>query len=579
MSTAAAAVAVVANQREMLVVTTRGMVYKDSFNLHFIYTIYTFCCIYIDGSIEEVRFDKILDRIRRLCVGLDTEFVEPSMVAKRVIAGLYPRVTTRELDTLAAETAAAMTIVHPDYSLLAARIATSNLFRETRERFSDVIHDLAGGTGSPPLIAKRYALIVAKNAERLNLAIDYHTDCVYNYAGFKTLERSYLLKIKGRIVERPQHLCMRVAIGIHGEDIDAAIETYRMLAKRMFTHASPTLFAAATRKAQMSSCFLLASPIDSITGIFDTLSKCATISKYAGGIGLSVHNIRAKGSSIDGSNNVSNGLVPMLRVYNNTARYVDQGGNKRPGAFAVYVEPWHADIREFLNLRKNTGAEEMRARDLFYGLWIPDLFMQRVEDDGVWSLMSPDTCKALDSCYGDEFEALYCAYEHREGYVVEQMSARKLWAAIIDSQIETGTPYMLYKDACNRKSNQKNLGTITCSNLCTEIIQFTSEHEIAVCNLASVALGSFVDTRLRTYDFEHLRRVVHVSITAAASVVLWIFLYISLLVGYYAKPQQDYRCQLLSARRGSLLQYASSSDWHWCSGTGRCVHLDATAVR
>lgn len=356
-----------------------------------------------------------------------------------------------------------------------------------------------------PMIADKYHKIIMENADLLNSAIIYDRDFSYNYFGFKTLERSYLLKINGKIAERPQHMLMRVAVGIHGEDIDSAIETYNLLSEKYFTHASPTLFAAATPRPQLSSCFLLAMTEDSIEGIFETLKRCALISKSAGGIGLHMHNIRAKNTYIAGTNGISNGLVPMLRVYNTTARYVDQGGNKRPGAFAIYVEPWHGDIFDFLNLRKNTGHEEERARDLFYALWIPDLFMGRVEEDGDWSLMCPHKSPGLSDCWGEEFDKLYTKYEE-EGRFIRQVKARDLWFQVVTSQVETGTPYLLYKDACNRKSNQQNLGTIKCSNLCTEIVEYTDKDEVAVCNLASIAVNMFV-TPQRTFDFQKLKTV------------------------------------------------------------------------
>lgn len=373
-----------------------------------------------------------------------------------------------------------------------------------------MLYNMANKKGRrTPMISDKHYDIIMKNADRLNSCIIYDRDFNYNYFGFKTLERSYLLKVDGKIVERPQHMLMRVAVGIHGEDIDSAIETYNYLSERYFTHASPTLFAAATPRPQLSSCFLLMMPEDSIEGIYKCLAQCALISKSAGGVGVNVHNIRAKGTYIAGTNGISNGLLPMLRVFNNTARYVDQGGNKRPGAFAIYLEPWHADIFDFLNLKKNTGKDELRARDLFYALWIPDLFMKRVEEDGVWSLMCPHLCPGLSDSYGEEFEKLYTKYE-AEGEFVEQVPARKVWQAIIMSQVETGTPYMLYKDACNKKSNQKNLGTIKCSNLCTEIIEYTSPDEIAVCNLASIAVNMFVKPDRKTYDFEQLKKVTKV---------------------------------------------------------------------
>merc|ERR1719150_575390 len=431
----------------------------------------------------------------------------------KVINGLFPGVTTVELDNLAAEIAATLTTKHPDYAILAARIVISNLHKETKKVFSEVITDLfnMNTKGKPtPMISEQHYKIIMANADRLNSAIVSNRDFNYQYFGFKTLERSYLLKIDGKVVERPQQMLMRVSVGIHGTDIDAAIETYDLLSQKLFTHASPTLFNAATRRPQLSSCFLLTMADDSIEGIYDTLKRCALISKSAGGIGLNIHCIRSTGSYIAGTNGTSNGLVPMLRVFNNTARYVDQGGNKRPGAFAIYLEPWHADIFEFLDLRKNHGKEEIRARDLFYALWIPDLFMKRVEENGVWSLMCPHQCPGLSDCWGDEFEKLYKRYED-EGKYMKQVKAQDVWYAIIESQIETGTPYMLYKDSCNRKSNQQNLGTIECSNLCTEIVEYSSPDEIAVCNLASIAVNAFVDKEKRTYDFEQLKRVAKVA--------------------------------------------------------------------
>jgi len=465
-----------------------------------------------DGREELVHFDKITSRIQKLCYGLDVDFVVPQAITLKVINGLYAGVTTVELDNLAAETAATMTTKHPDYATLAARIVVSNLHKETKKAFSDVVKDLYAMTThhhKTPMISDFHYNIIMKNADRLNSAIVYDRDFGYKYFGFKTLERSYLLKIDGKVVERPQQMLMRVAIGIHGEDIDAAIETYDMLSQKLFTHASPTLFNAATPRPQLSSCFLLTMSDDSIAGIFETLTRTAMISKCAGGIGLNIHNIRATGSYIAGTNGISNGLVPMLRVYNNTARYVDQGGNKRPGAFAIYLEPWHADVFEFLELRKNHGKEEHRARDLFYALWIPDLFMKRVEEDGVWTLMCPHQSPGLHECWGEEFEQLYEKYE-REGKFIKQVKAQTLWYAIIESQIETGTPYMLYKDACNRKSNQQNLGTIKCSNLCTEIVEYSSKDEVAVCNLASIALNMFADPATKKYDFEALKKVTKV---------------------------------------------------------------------
>jgi len=467
-----------------------------------------------DGREEVIHFDKITSRIEKLCYGLESDYIDPTQITLKVISGLYPGVTTVELDNLAAEIAATMTTKHPDYAILAARIAVSNLHKETKKKFSDVITDLHkmkhSTTGKPtPMIAESYYKIVMANRDKLDAAVVYERDFQYQYFGFKTLERAYLLKIDGKVVERPQHMLMRVSVGIHGEDIESAIETYDLLSQKMFTHASPTLFNAATSRPQLSSCFLLTMSGDSIEGIYDTLKQCALISKSAGGIGINVHCIRATGAYIAGTNGYSNGLVPMLRVFNNTARYVDQGGNKRPGAFAIYLEPWHADIFDFLDLRKNHGKEEQRARDLFYALWIPDLFMKRVKADGNWSLMCPDECPGLHEVWGDEFEALYEKYE-KEGRARKTVKAQKLWYSIIESQIETGTPYMLYKDSCNRKSNQQNLGTIKCSNLCTEIVEYSAPDEVAVCNLASIAVNMFVKAD-KTYDFEKLKFVAKVA--------------------------------------------------------------------
>lgn len=467
------------------------------------------------GRREAVHFDKITSRVEKLCYGLHMDFVEPATITMKVISGLYPGVTTVELDNLAAETAATMTTKHPDYAILAARIAVSNLQKETKKVFSEVMTDLYNWvnpkTGKhSPMISKETYDIIMKHAEKLNSAIVYDRDYSYNYFGFKTLERSYLLKIDGKVAERPQHMLMRVSVGIHGEDIGAAIETYNLMSGKWFTHASPTLFNSGTGRPQLSSCFLLTMASDSIEGIYDTLKQCALISKSAGGIGLNVHCIRSTGSYIAGTNGTSNGLIPMLRVYNNTARYVDQGGNKRPGAFAIYLEPWHSDIFEFLDLRKNTGKEETRARDLFYALWIPDLFMKRVEENGDWTLLCPCECPGLADVWGEEFEKLYERYE-REGKGKKTVKAQALWYAIIEAQTETGTPYMLYKDSCNRKSNQQNIGTIKCSNLCTEIVEYSSPDEVAVCNLASVALNMFVRPD-RTYDFTKLREVVKVMV-------------------------------------------------------------------
>ena len=449
-----------------------------------------------DGRKESVKFDKITTRIDNLCEGLNADFIKPIEIAKKVITGLYDGVTTVELDNLAAEMAASMTTRHSDFAKLAARISISNLHKETETSFSNTMKRLyeyvnpkTGENAS--LLSKQVYGVIRSNAKRLDDTIDYSRDYNYDFFGYKTLERSYLMKLNGRTVERPQHLLMRVAVGLHREDIDAAIETYHLMSEMWFTHATPTLFNAGTPKPQLSSCFLLSMQEDSIDGIYDTLKQCAKISQSAGGIGLSIHNIRATGAYIKGTNGTSNGIVPMLRNFDMTARYVDQGGGKRKGSFAIYLEPWHADIFEFLDLRKNHGKEEMRARDLFYALWIPDLFMNRVRENNDWSLFSPDECSDLYNCYGDEFETLYKKYEG-EGRARKTIKAQDLWFEIIESQIETGTPYMLYKDAANKKSNQKNLGTIRSSNLCTEIIEYTSKDEVAVCNLASIALSRFV---------------------------------------------------------------------------------------
>lgn len=449
-----------------------------------------------DGKRESVMFDKITARINKLSYALDTNFVDPIKISKKVIEGVYDGVTTTELDNLAAETAASMTPVHPDYAILASRIAVSNLHKNTDKHFSVIMDRLFNyvnpKTGEKaPLIADDVYEVIVDNAELLDSTIIYDRDYNFDYFGFKTLERSYLLKLDGKVAERPQHMYMRVAIGIHKGDIENVIKTYNRLSEGWFTHATPTLFNAGTPNPQMSSCFLLTTKDDSIEGIFDTLQQCAKISQTAGGIGLSIHNIRATGSYIRGTNGASNGIVPMLRVFNDTARYVDQGGGKRKGSFAIYLEPWHADIFDFLDLKKNHGKEELRARDLFYALWIPDLFMKRVKEDGEWSLFCPNEAKGLADCYGEVFEDLYHTYEEA-GRARKTIKARELWNKVLESQIETGTPYMLYKDAANSKSNQKNLGTIKSSNLCTEIIEYTAPDEVAVCNLASMALPKYI---------------------------------------------------------------------------------------
>jgi len=466
-----------------------------------------------DGRKESVKFDKITARIEKLSYGLNADYVKTIEIAKKVIDGLYDGVSTQELDELAAETAATLTTKHPDFATLAARISVSNLHKTTSKSFSSTMKRLytyvnpkTGENAS--LLSKDVYGVINKNAALLDSSIIYDRDFSYDYFGFKTLEKSYLLKLEGKVVERPQHMLMRVAVGIHKDDIDSVLETYNLLSEKWFTHATPTLFNAGTPKPQLSSCFLLTMKEDSIDGIYDTLKQCAKISQSAGGIGLSIHNVRATGSYIKGTNGVSNGIIPMLRNFDMTARYVDQGGGKRKGSFAIYIEPWHSDIFEFLQLKKNHGKEELRARDLFYAMWIPDLFMKRVESNEEWSLFSPDEAKDLHETYGEEFEKLYEKYE-KEGKARKTVKAQELWFEILESQIETGNPYILYKDAANKKSNQKNLGTIKSSNLCTEIIEYTSPDEIAVCNLASIALNKFVKDDL-TYDHQKLYEITKV---------------------------------------------------------------------
>lgn len=463
-----------------------------------------------NGRKESVKFDKITARIQKLSYGL-SPLIDAVDVAKKVIEGLYDGVSTTELDNLAAETAASLTTKHPDYALLASRIAVSNLHKNTTKSFSETMLKLyhysdAVSGRKMPLIADDVIEIIQNNADLLDSSIIYDRDFGFDYFGFKTLEKSYLLRVDGIVAERPQHMYMRVAIGIHKNDLESVIQTYNQMSERWFTHATPTLFNAGTPKPQMSSCFLLAMKDDSIDGIYDTLKQTARISQSAGGIGLAIHNVRATGSYIGGTNGTSNGIVPMLKVFNDTARYVDQGGGKRKGAFAIYLEPWHADVFEFLDLRKNHGKEEMRARDLFYALWMPDLFMKRVEANEDWSLFCPHEAPGLHECYGDEFESLYQRYES-EGRARRTIKAQELWFAILEAQIETGTPYLLYKDAANRKSNQQNLGTIKCSNLCTEIMEYTSPDEVAVCNLASIALPRFVTDG--QFDFEKLYEITY----------------------------------------------------------------------
>mmetsp|Transcript_7236 Transcript_7236/g.15654 ORF Transcript_7236/g.15654 Transcript_7236/m.15654 type:complete len:819 (+) Transcript_7236:81-2537(+) len=469
-----------------------------------------------NGKQQSCQFDKIQSRISKLCYGLDQKFVNEAIISQKVIQGVYPGVTTTELDELAAQTAASFSTQHPDYAVLAARIEVSNLHKETEKQFSKVMSAFRSythpKTGEPaPLVAEDVYNVVMANKDVLDGAILHDRDFEFDYFGFKTLEKSYLLKLHGEIAERPQHMLMRVSVGIHLDDIERVLETYNLLSQKFFTHATPTLFNAGTPNPQMSSCFLTCMKEDSIDGIYDTLKNCAVISKYAGGIGMSLSNIRASQSYIRGTNGTSNGIVPMLRVFNNTARYVDQGGGKRKGSIAAYIEPWHADIFAFLDLRKNHGNEMDRARDLFYALWIPDLFMERVQSNGVWTLMCPNECKGLDECWGEEFKQLYETYE-KEGKGRKTIKAQQLWFAILDSQVETGTPYMLYKDHCNSKSNQKNLGTIKCSNLCTEIVEYTSPDEIAVCNLASISLSKFVTPAdvfggEGTFDLDNLKYI------------------------------------------------------------------------
>lgn len=449
-----------------------------------------------DGSKEAVRFDKISNRIRKMTYGLNTDFVDAMNISQKVIAGIYDGISTGELDNLAAETAASLIPVHPDYSILASRIAVSRLHKTTKKKFSETIEDLYSyvdpETGnSAGLIGDETYKVVMNNREILDSAVIHDRDFNFEYFGFRTLEKSYLLKLYGLPAETPQHMYMRVAVGIWGDNIKSAIKTYELLSTHMMTHATPTLFNAGTKKPQLSSCFLLTVDEDSIPGIYKTLSDVAVISQNAGGIGLAIHNIRSTGSYIRGTNGKSNGIVPMLRVFNETARYVDQGGGKRKGSFAIYLEPWHSDVEDFLELRKNTGKEERRARDLFLALWIPDLFMERVERNEDWSLFSPSEVSGLHEVWGKEFNEMYLSAE-ASGKARKTVKARDLWAKIIESQIETGTPYILYKDSANRKSNQQNLGTIKSSNLCTEIIEYTDKDEQAVCNLASIPVNKFL---------------------------------------------------------------------------------------
>ena len=471
-----------------------------------------------NGQLEEIAFDKILTRIKKLGQEASININYPQLVMK-VIDQLYDTISTTKIDELAAEQCAAMSTLNPDYGTLAGRIVISNHQKNTCDKFSDAMEELFMFKDihekHRPLVSSELWQYVSKHSSELNEMIDYDRDYLIDFFGFKTLERAYLFKKEKKIVERPQHMWMRVSIGIHGDinnpdSLKLVEETYILMSQKYFIHATPTLFNAGTPRPQMSSCYLIAMENDCINGIFDTLKDCAIISKWAGGIGLHIHNIRAKGTHIQGTNGISNGLVPMLRVFNNTARYIDQGGGKRSGSFAIYLEPWHADIFDFLELRKNHGDEELKARDLFYALWISDLFMERVkEKNGKWSLFCPHECPGLSDVYGEEFNELYIKYED-EGKARKTINARDLWFAILDSQMETGTPYLLYKDACNIKSNQKNLGTIKSSNLCCEILQYSDNKETAVCNLASIGLPSFVNETNKTFDFDHLHYVTKV---------------------------------------------------------------------
>lgn len=499
-----------------------------------------------DGTREYVKFEKISSRIKKQTYGLNEDYVDYFEVSKKVIAGLYDGVTTEELDRLAAETSASLVTSHPDYSTLAARIAITSLYKRVDKRFTatadKLYHYINPKTGEKAgMISDDVYKVIVKNAKELDAMVVHDRDFNFDYFGFKTLEKSYLLKMFGEVAETPQHLYMRVAVGIWLDDLEMVQKTYDMLSQGLFTHATPTLFNAGTKRPQLSSCFLLDIDDDSIPGIYKTLSDCAVISQNAGGIGVNIHKIRAKGSYIKGTNGSSNGIVPMLKVFNETARYVDQGGGRRKGSIAVYLEPWHADVFDFLDLRKNHGKEELRARDLFLAMWTPNLFMERVESDGLWSLFSPDEVPGLIDAYDSpedkKFTELYTKYE-RDGKAIKTIKARELWEKILDSQIETGTPYMLYKDAANYKSNQKNLGTIKSSNLCTEILEYTDKDEIAVCNLASVALPKFIDVpsgkvreknkKLRTYNFKRLYDVVYQMTTNLNRVID---------VNYYPTPE------------------------------------------
>jgi ribonucleoside-diphosphate reductase alpha chain len=460
-----------------------------------------------NGEMEDVSFDKVLNRLKNLSSGLT---IDVSEIAQKVCSRIYDGVKTYELDELAAYLCSSMSIEHPDYSLLASRIIISNHHKNTSPSFSETIqtlyNNLDNHNNPVPLVSEELYNVVNKNKEKLNTCIDYQRDYLFDYFGFKTLERAYLLRVDKKIIERPQHMWMRVAIGIHGNDIKDVIQTYDLLSKKYFTHATPTLFNAGTNRPQLSSCFLCSINDDSVAGIFDSLKEVALISKYAGGIGLHIHQIRGNGSQIRGTNGTSNGIIPMLRVFNNTARYIDQEG-KRLGSIAVYLETWHSDIESFLELKKNHGSEEDRCRDLFLALWISDLFMERVKSEGKWSLMCPDKCRGLSDVYGDDFKKLYEQYES-EGKFVKQINAQDLWFKILEAQIEQGVPYILYKDAANRKSNQKNLGTIKSSNLCAEVLIYSSPEEIGVCNLASICLPTYIENGV--FNFEKLHEITKV---------------------------------------------------------------------
>ena len=452
-------------------------------------------------GLEEISFDKILKRIKSIGKEQDLHNINYSALCLKIIDQLYDKIETTKIDELTGEQCASQTTKHPDFGKLASAIVISNLHKNTKSNFLSVMRQLYQNN----FISKSIINVIEKHKDIINNTLDYSRDNLIDYFGFKTLEKSYLMRINKVIVERPQHMWMRVSIGIHGDNIERIKETYDYMSKLYFTHATPTLFNAGTPRPQLSSCFLLSLEEDSISGIYNTLKDCAMISKWAGGIGIHVHNLRATGSHIRGTNGISNGIVPMLRVFNMTARYVDQGGGKRNGSFAIYIEPWHGDIESFLDLRKNHGDEEMRARDLFYALWIPDLFMKKVKNNEDWCLFCPNICPGLSDVYGDDFNELYSKYENEEKYM-KKVNARDLWFKVLDSQMETGTPYILYKDACNKKSNQKNVGTIKSSNLCTEIIEYSDEKESAVCNLASIALSKFVKDD-KTFDYDKLHEI------------------------------------------------------------------------